>query len=250
MNSHNFGCHGSGAAVPRGHESGTHNYVDRNAHIQLYDGTDLISDHGVRFLDDESAIRRKRASIEAAPEIGIVLTAWDMVQKLNQIYCKHLDELIGCRVQALNAHPLYDQMTKNNHITGINGLREILRGDFGMQLMLLILKESEYTTDLDLNFSMLRQDFGKTKILNKNSISTHIHSSLPEGSTKSIRAIQGQVEKTINSMILLDLIEVDTAKSKGKMKALRATATLVDFGCSWCFEAGRLIDAASRGPYQ
>lgn len=203
----------------------------------------------IYFLDNRSAFSEKRASAEAAPEIGIVLTAWDLVQKLNQIYCRHLDELIGGRIHALEGHALYDQMTKNNHITGVNGLREILRGDFGMQLLLLILKESEYTTDADLRFSMLRQEFYNVKILNKNSISTHIHSNLPEGSPKSLRAVQGQVEKTINTMILLDLVEVDPRSSKGKMKALRATPALVDFGCAWCFEAGRLIDAASRGQH-
>lgn len=202
------------------------------------------------FLDDRSAIRKKRARAEAAPEIGIALTVWDLVQKLNQIYCSHLDALIDSRLHVLEGHHLYDQMTKNNHITGVNGLREILRGDFGMQLLLLILKESEHVSEADLNFSMLRQDFHNVKTLNKNSISTHIHSNLPEGNPKSLRAVQGQVEKTVNTMILLDLVEIDQKKSKGKMKALRATPALVDFACAWCFEAGRLTDAASRGQNQ
>lgn len=198
------------------------------------------------FVDDRSASLKTRSRAEFSLELGLTLTAWDMVQKLNHIYCSHLDRLIASRIHLLDDHPLFEQMTKNNHITGINGLREILRGDFGMQLLLLFLKESEYTTEMDLEFSMLSRDFLNIRTLNKNAISNHIHSNLPEGSGKSLRAVQGQVEKTINTMILMGLVEIDHENSKGKMKALRATNSLVDFGCSWCLEAARLIEAASR----
>jgi len=175
---------------------------------------------------------------------GFALTSWDLLLRLNEVFSNCIDRRVEQKADEIRKKSLFDQMIKNNHLSSISGLKQILNCEFGRQLSLMILKESNLISDRDVDFSGQKRLFPEDKILNKNSISQHIHDALDDHIT--IRSVQGQVEKTINALILIEFVEVDKSKSKGKMKALTATQCLVDFGNEWAVSVAKIQDQSPQ----